>query len=61
MPLDANILPTQAWQSNVYDISDPKNLGHADITYWVVEGNVGPVKNFTVDGGANIVARRIGS
>jgi hypothetical protein len=44
-----------------YDISDPGNLGVADLTYWVVEGNVGPVSTFTTNGGSGIRARRIGA
>lgn len=50
-----------AWQTLVSDINDPKNLGIADINYWVVEGNVGAVERFTRNGGASIRARRIGS
>ena len=50
-----------AWQTLVSDINDPKNLGIADINYWVVEGNVGAVEKFTQNGGASIRARRIGS
>ena len=48
------------WQKVAYDINDPKNLGVADINYWVVEGNVGPSEKFTINGGASIRARRIG-
>ena len=50
-----------AWQTLVSDVNDPKNLGVADINYWVVEGNVGVVEKFTRNGGASIQARRIGS
>jgi len=50
-----------AWQTLVSDVDDPKNLGVADINYWVVEGNVGAVEKFTRTGGASIRARRIGS
>ena len=50
-----------AWQKTVADINDPRNLGFADVTYWVVEGNVGAVANFSKIGGANIQARRIGA
>jgi hypothetical protein len=50
-----------AWQALVSDLNDPKNLGIADINYWVVEGNVGAVEKFTRNGGAAIQARRIGS
>ena len=50
-----------AWQALVSDVNDPKNLGVADINYWVVEGNVGAVEKFTRNGGASIQARRIGS
>ncbi|MCP4199947.1 MAG: hypothetical protein GY762_22615 [Proteobacteria bacterium] len=50
-----------AWQELVSDINDPKNLGIADINYWVVEGNVGAVDRFIKNGGASIRTRRIGS
>ena len=50
-----------AWQTLVSDVNDPKNLGIADINYWVVEGNVGAVEKFTRNGGTSIQARRIGS
>lgn len=50
-----------AWQAIVSDINDPRNLGMADINYWVVEGNVGAVEKFICNGGASIRARRIGS
>jgi hypothetical protein len=49
------------WQATEYNIDDPKNLGTADINYWVVEGNVGATEKFTRNGGASIQARRIGS
>ena len=49
-----------AWQATVHDINDPANLGVADVTYWVVEGNVGISQVFTRNGGASIRARRIG-
>jgi len=49
------------WQKLVSDINDPKNLGVADINFWVVEGNVGAVRKFNRIGGASIQARRIGS
>jgi hypothetical protein len=49
------------WQSTAYNINDPKNLGVADINYWVVEGNVGAVGKFACNGGASIRTRRIGS
>jgi len=49
------------WQATKYNIDDPKNLGIADINYWVVEGNVGATEKFTRNGGASIKARRIGS
>jgi hypothetical protein len=50
-----------AWQTLVSDVNDPGNLGTGDINYWVVVGNVGAVEKFTINGGANIRARRIGS
>ena len=49
------------WQATEYNIYDPKNLGTADINYWVVEGNVGAIEKFKRNGGAGIRARRIGS
>ena len=49
------------WQATAYDINDPGNLGSGDLNYWVVEGNVGAVEKFTRNGGAGILARRIGS
>lgn len=49
-----------AWQATASDVSDPDNLGVADIHYWVVVGNVGARDVFTVKGGASIRARRIG-
>ena len=49
------------WQATEYNIDDPKNSGVADIHYWVVEGNVGTVNKFTINGGAGIRTRRIGS
>lgn len=49
------------WQSTVHDVNDPQNLGIADINQWVVRGNVGAVEDFTVNGGAGIRIRRIGS
>ena len=50
-----------AWQALVSDVNDSKNLGVADINYWVVEGNVGAVEKFTRNGGASIQTRRIGT
>jgi hypothetical protein len=52
---------TNEWQATEYNIDDPQNLGIADINYWVVEGNVGAVEKFTMNGGTSIRARRIGS
>jgi hypothetical protein len=49
------------WQATDFNLYDPKNLGVADINYWVVEGNVGAVETFTREGGASIRTRRIGS
>ena len=53
--------PGNAWQATVHDLNDPNNLGTADINYWVVEGNVGAVEDFTRNGGKSIRTRRIGS
>jgi hypothetical protein len=53
--------PANAWQKTVVDLHDPVNEGMADLAYWVVEGNVGPVATLTKKGGANIQARRVGS
>jgi hypothetical protein len=49
------------WQASDFDFHDPKNLGIGDINYWVIEGNVGAVDRFNINGGDNIRARRIGS
>jgi hypothetical protein len=49
------------WQATICNINDPKNLGIADINYWVVEGDFGAIDKFTRHGGASIRARRIGS
>jgi hypothetical protein len=53
--------PANAWQKTISDINDPKDLGFGDVTYWVVEGNVGPVATFVKSGASKILARRIGS
>jgi hypothetical protein len=50
-----------AWQTLISDIHDPRNLGIADINYWVVVGGVGAVDQFVINGGGSIRARRIGS
>lgn len=49
------------WQKTIYDVNDPDDLGTADITYWVVVGNIGAVAEFKINGGRNIRTRRIGS
>ena len=53
--------PANAWQKTQSSINDPKNVGFGDVTYWVVEGDVGPVATFVKVGGANIQARRVGA
>lgn len=53
--------PDNVWQETVHDLDDPNNLGTADLSYWVVVGNVGAVNDLTSNGGATIRARRIGS
>lgn len=50
-----------AWQATDFNLYDPKNLGTGEVKYWVVEGNVGAVEKFTREGGASILARRIGA
>ena len=50
-----------AWQTLVCDIEDPRNLASADINFWAVQGGLGAVPTFIVQGGANIRARRLGS
>ena len=50
-----------AWQTTVSEVNDPGNVGVADLSYWVVIGGVGARDVFTMNGGANIRARRIGS
>ena len=49
------------WQATDFNIYDQQNQGTGDINYWVVEGGVGAVETFTRQGGASIVARRIGT
>ena len=53
-------LTNNAWQTTINDVHDPDNLGVADISHWVVVGNVGARDDFTMKGGAHIRARRIG-
>jgi hypothetical protein len=53
--------PENAWQALISDINDPRNLGIADINYWVVEGGAGASEEFVRNGAALIQARRIGS
>lgn len=50
-----------AWQTLSSDLNDPRNLGVADINYWVVLGGTGAVEQFIVKGGESIRVRRIGS
>ena len=50
-----------AWQTLVCDVEDPLNLASADINFWAVQGGLGAVPNFILQGGANIRARRIGA
>jgi hypothetical protein len=50
-----------AWQTLVCDVEDPRNLANADIDFWAVQGGLGAVPTFIVQGGANIRARRLGS
>ena len=50
-----------AWQTLVCDIEDPRNLASADINFWAVQGGLGAVPTFIVQGGAHIRARRLGS
>jgi len=54
-------LDPKALPDNWKRAAPAKNLGTADINYWVVEGNVGATEKFTRNGGAGIRARRIGS
>lgn len=53
--------PHNAWQATESDVDDPGSLGVADINYWVVIGNVGARDVFTVNGGKQIRARRVGA
>ena len=46
---------------NTTDVLDPLNVGHADISIWVVEGGIGAVPTFRKVGGRNIHVRRIGA
>lgn len=49
------------WQKTINDVHDPDNLGVADISHWVVVGNVGARDDFSMKGGKHIRARRIGA
>ena len=53
--------PQNMWQKTIADVKDPANQSFADISYWVVEGAVGPVATFTKIGGDGVQAHRIGS
>lgn len=63
--------PANEWQKTIADINDPHSLSDADVTYWVVEGAVGPAKanvNGTFPSGAqlkiggnNVQTRRVGA
>lgn len=46
---------------NTTDLLDPLNLGHADISIWIVEGGIGAVPVLRKVGGRNIQVRRIGA
>ena len=61
MPGGGQTDKVNSWQTLVADINDPKNLGTADINYWIVLGGKGAVGDFIKVGGHNIRARRIGS
>ena len=61
MPGGGQTDQTNSWQTLVADVNDPKNLGIADINYWIVLGGKGAVSDFIMKGGENIRARRIGS
>lgn len=61
MPGAGQTDPVNHWQTLVADINDPKNLGVADISYWVVLGGKGAVPDFIKQGGEQVIARRIGS
>ena len=63
--------PANEWQKTIADINDPHSLSDADVSYWVVEGAVGPAKanvNGTFPSGAqlkiggnNVQSRRVGA
>ena len=61
MPGRTQTNKANSWQALVSDVNDPKNLGSADINYWVVLGASGAVDQFVKNGGVGIHARRIGS
>jgi hypothetical protein len=59
---DIELAPTgDGWSESVQNITDAGNNATADITWWTVKGNVGPVNTYVLNGGANIQARRVGS
>ena len=40
------VTPENKWQRTIADINDPKNMSFGDVTYWVVEENVGAMTTF---------------
>lgn len=50
-----------AWQKCVYELSDANNHGIGEIKYSNVRGNVGNTETFRINGGSNVIVKRIGS
>lgn len=53
--------PETAWQKTVLELNDSSNLGVGKITYNSIRGAFGQVPTFRMDGGQNVIVKRIGS
>jgi hypothetical protein len=58
---DVERAPASLWYTRVNDVNDPSNYATADITWRTVVAFVGGTSDFTINGGANVQARQIGT
>lgn len=49
------------WQKTQYELKDPNSLGIGNITYANVRGGIGMVPTFRINGGGNVIVKRVGS
>lgn len=54
---DAN----NSWQNTINELQDPSNLGRGSIKYANVKGGIGLVDTFRINGGANVIVKKVGS